>query len=179
MAGSLGATGSGTRMFTGYSAIELSELARNWAQVFAFLGALAAGVFALFRYWRSEQTQQTEQVREFFRMFFESDRHKHIRFVLENPANPEFDKLRRDVLDDGAPRELEEKFIDYLNFFEFVVGLMHRRMVARREVEWMFQHFIDRLFAIDWVRDYIAEWGFEELMIECRRSLGRRRRQAG
>src|SRR5262245_41249307 len=67
------------------SALYWSELARDWASAFTFLAALLAGLFGLFRYLRSERLRQTEQVRELYRMFFESVRYRRIRFVIANP----------------------------------------------------------------------------------------------
>jgi hypothetical protein len=47
-----------------------SQNARDSAAASVFLVALAAGLFGLFRYLRSERLRQTEQVRELYRMFF-------------------------------------------------------------------------------------------------------------
>ncbi|MBI1340200.1 hypothetical protein GC169_08345 [bacterium] len=146
-----------------------SEIVRNYAQAATMIGALLAGVFGLWRYVRGERLRQTELVRDFYRMFFESDRYKRIRFILENPDAPEFAQLEAQLLEGGLPGDLEEPFIDYLNFFEFVVGLMHRKMVPRRDVDWMFAFFLNRLFTTGFTRAYILKWGFEELAAECRR----------
>lgn len=154
-----------------------SELVRNYAQAFTMLAAVAAGLFAIVRYARGERLRQTELVRDFYRMFFESDRYKKIRFILENPTAPEYARLEAQLAEGGVPGDLEEAFIDYLNFFEFVVGLMHRRMVMRRDVDWMFAFFLKRLFETGFTRDYILKWGFEELAAECRRPASPLRRR--
>src|ERR1043165_9116888 len=108
------------------SALYWAELARHWASAFAFLAALLAGLFGLFRYLRSERMRQTEQVRELYRMFFESQRYRRIRFVLANPEAPEFAALKTELATPGMPRELEGELIDLLNFLEFVSGLTRR-----------------------------------------------------
>lgn len=151
-----------------------SELARNWASAFTFVVALLAGLFGLFRYLRSERMRQTEQVRELFRMFFDSERYRRIRFVLANPESPEFAALRTELSTPGMPKALEGELIDLLNFFEFVSGLTRRGLVARRDIDWMFASFIGRTVSVDFVRDYILRSDFEELREACQKA-GRRK----
>lgn len=147
-----------------------SELARNWASAFTFMAALAAGLFGLFRYLRSERLRQTEQVRELYRMFFESSRYRRIRFIINDRSSPEFETLRTEIAAGGLPGDLEGELIDILNFFEFVSGLTRRGLVARADVDWMFRSFIDRLAAVDFIRDYVFQRDYEELAVLFRRA---------
>lgn len=147
-----------------------SQLARDWASAFTFLAALLAGIFGLFRYMKSERLRQTEQVRELFRMFFESERYRRVRFVLANPDSPEFAQLKRELAEPGMPKEMESELIDLLNFLEFVSGLTRRGLVRKRDVEWMFSHFISRVISFDFIRAYISKWQFEELSQVARRA---------
>jgi hypothetical protein len=140
-----------------------SELARNWASAFTFLAALLAGLFGLFRYLRSERMRQTEQVRELYRMFFESDRYRRIRFVLANADAPEFAALKAELATSGMPKQLEGELIDLLNFLEFVSGLTRRGLVAKRDIDWMFANFIERVVGVEFVRAYVLRSEFVEL----------------
>jgi len=153
------------------SALYWSQLARDWASAFTFVIALAAGLFGLFRYLRSERMRQTEQVRELYRMFFESDRYRRIRFVLANPEAPEYEKLRTELAQKGMPQALEGELIDMLNFLEFVTGLTRRGLVSRADVDWMFSNFIERVVAVDFVREYVLRSEFDELAQICRKAL--------
>lgn len=152
------------------SVLYWSELARNYASAFTFLVALTAGLFGLFRYLRSERMRQTEQVRELYTMFFGNDRYRRIRFVLANPDTPEFAALRAELASPGMPKPLEGELIDLLNFFEFVSGLTRRGLVARRDIDWMFAGFIERVISIDFIRAYILRHDFDELHAACRRA---------
>ena len=145
-----------------------SELARNWASAFTFVAALLAGLFGLFRYLRSERMRQTEQVRELFRMFFDNQRYRRIRFVLANPTAPDYAALRTELAEPGMPKELEGELIDLLNFFEFVTGLTQRGLVARQDIDWMFSNFIDRVIAPDFIRAYVLSRDYDELAVLCR-----------
>jgi len=155
-------------------ALYVSELARNWASAFTFLAALLAGIFGLFRYLRSERMRQTEQVRELYRMFFDNQRYRRIRFVLANLDTPEFASLKVELATPGMPKELESELIDLLNFFEFVTGLTRRGLVARQDVDWMFANFIDRVVHIDFVREYVLKQDYDELHALCRRVAKRK-----
>jgi hypothetical protein len=156
------------------SALYVSELARNWASAFTFLAALAAGLFGLFRYLRSERMRQTEQVRELYSMFFDNQRYRRIRFVLANPDAPEFAALKVELETPGMPKEMESELIDLLNFFEFVTGLTRRGLVARQDIDWMFSNFIERVVGIDFVREYVLKQTYDELAVLCRKAVRRK-----
>ncbi|MEZ6029958.1 MAG: hypothetical protein R3C46_09415 [Hyphomonadaceae bacterium] len=160
---------------SGDAALYWSELARNYASAFTFIAALLAGFFGLFRYLRSERMRQTEQVRELYRMFFDNDRYRRIRFVLANPDAPEFAALRDELATPGMPKPIEGELIDLLNFFEFVSGLTRRGLVSRRDIDWMFAGFIDRVISIDFVRAYVMRHDFDELHDACRRAERRQK----
>ena len=159
------------------SALYWSQLVRDWASAFTFMAALLAGMFGLFRYLRSERLRQTEQVRELYHMFFESDRYRRIRFVLANPEAPEYEKLRAELAQPGMPQALHAELIDMLNFLEFVTGLSRRGLVARSDVDWMFSNFIDRIVAVDFVRDFVLRSDFAELAPMCRKALKTRQQK--
>ncbi len=159
---------------SGDAALYWSELARNYASAFTFLAALLAGIFGLFRYLRSERMRQTEQVRELYTMFFGNERYRRIRFVLANPDAPEFAILRDELSAPGMPKPMEGELIDLLNFFEFVSGLTRRGLVSRRDIDWMFAGFIDRVIGIDFVRAYVLRHDFDELHDACRRAERRK-----
>jgi hypothetical protein len=145
-----------------------SQFVRDWATALTFVAALLAGFFGLFRYLRSERMRQTEQVRELYAMFFDSLRYRRIRFVLANPDTQEFTTLKSELETPGMPKELEGELIDLLNFFEFVTGLTRRGLVARKDIDWMFASFIDRVVNVDFVRAYILRQQFDELAVLCR-----------
>jgi hypothetical protein len=161
---------------SGDAGLYWSELARNWASAFTFVAALLAGLFGLFRYLRSERMRQTEQVRELFRMFFESDRYRRIRFVLANPEATEFAALQAELATPGMPKALEAELIDLLNFLEFVSGLTRRGLIAKQDVDWMFANFLQRVVSIDFVRAYVLRQDYDELREAARRA---ERRAAG
>lgn len=140
-----------------------AELARNWASAFTFLAALLAGIFGLFRYARSERMRQTEQVRELYKMFFDNERYRHIRFVLASPDSPEMAQLKRELVAGGIPGPLEGQLIDLLNFLEFATGLTRRGLVARADIDWLFESFMQRVISEPDIRAYVLRQTYDEL----------------
>lgn len=151
---------------------------RDWASLFTLIAAVATGVFALFRYMRSERLRQTEQVRELYRMFFETDRYRRMRFVLDNPKSPEFEQLRVELAAGGMPGVLEGELIDLMNFLEFVTGLTRRGLLARKDVDWMFSSFIRRIAETDFLHAYVQSEQYEELEPLCGRMTRGKRKAA-
>ncbi len=92
------------------------------------------------------------------------------RFVLANPDAPEFAALQTELSQPGMPKALEGELIDLLNFLEFVSGLTRRGLVAKRDIDWMFANFIDRVVGVDFVRAYVLRSHFDELVVACRRA---------
>ena len=90
--------------------------------------------------------------------------------VLANPEAPEFATLQAELATPGMPKPLESELIDLLNFLEFVSGLTRRGLVARRDIDWMFASYIERVVAVDFVRAYILRQDFEELSAEARQA---------
>jgi hypothetical protein len=103
-------------------------------------------------------------------MFFDNQRYRRIRFVLANPESPEYAALKTELAQPGMPKELEGELIDLLNFFEFVSGLTRRGLVARRDVDWMFANFIERIVRVDFLRGYILAGDYHELARAARRA---------
>jgi hypothetical protein len=107
--------------------------------------------------------RQTEQIRELYKSFFESEKYRRIRFVLANPEAPEFAALKQELATPGMPKPLEGELIDLLNFLEFVSGLTRRGLVSRSDIDWMFANYIDRVIGLDFVRDYVKRQDLDEL----------------
>ena len=101
---------------------------------------------------------------------FDTGFYRRIRFVLANPDAPEFAALQTELSQPGMPKALEGELIDLLNFLEFVSGLTRRGLVAKRDIDWMFANFIDRVVGVDFVRAYVLRSHFDELVVACRRA---------
>ena len=58
---------------------------------------------------------------------------------------------------------LEEKLVDYLNFFEFIASLWKLGQLSIQEINLMFEYYIRLLGKFDFLMKYIHDEGFEGL----------------
>jgi hypothetical protein len=123
---------------------------------------LVGGAFAVWTFWRTAKVRRAEWLSSLHSRFFESDRYKTIREILDYQREPEFSQLRR-VIASGEPDKLAEDFADYLNFFEFVASLKSLGQVKLQEISMLFQYYLELLCKHDFVRAFIRQEGFERL----------------
>lgn len=70
----------------------------------------------------------------------------------------------RQALESHSEEVLEEKLVDYLDFFEFIASLWHLRQLPIREIRMMFDYNVRRLGDYDFIMDYLEKEGFEGLI---------------
>ena len=131
----------------------------------AILGAAVGGVTAIvavYTFWKNARLRQAEWLKTLHAQFYESDRYGKIRRILDYRPQDELDALKAAVQrGDGT----SEDFALYLNFFELIASLWKLRQLDLREVKMLFEYYV-RLFDekdLQFVRDYIKKWGFENL----------------
>ena len=59
---------------------------------------------------------------------------------------------------------LEEKLVDYLNFFEFIASLWKLRQLPIEEIQMMFDYYIRRIGSYGFIMEYLQEQGFEGVL---------------
>ena len=125
--------------------------------------AIVGGVIALWTFWRTAKTRRAEWLSNLHAKFFEAASYKRIRRVLDSDdTDPEFSKLRDEVIADRSS-EVVEEFVDFLNFFEFVASLRELGQIREREITMLFDYYLRLLCKHDFVRTYIQKNGFEQL----------------
>ena len=98
------------------------------AEVLKALGGLIAVLsfpFALLTYARSVRTRRAEWLASLHEKFFESDRYREIRRVLDYRPEPEYADLIK-AITSQSHHALADELYRYLNFFEFLAGLRLR-----------------------------------------------------
>jgi hypothetical protein len=124
--------------------------------------ALMGGALAVWTFWRTAKVRRAEWLSSLHSRFFESDRYKAIREILDYQREPDFSRLRS-VIASGEPDKLAEDFTDYLNFFEFVASLNALGQVKSQEISMLFQYYLELLCKHDFIRTFIRQEGFERL----------------
>ncbi|MCI0487720.1 MAG: hypothetical protein L0229_14095 [Blastocatellia bacterium] len=127
------------------------------AEMVYYGSAILAALGALFIYRRNSRLERARWLSTLYDKFFESDRYKEVRDILDTIANT--DRVNELVIKEEA------KFTDYLNFFEFVAILTVSKQLRHQEVDDLFNYYLECLKRHDRVREYISreENGYERL----------------
>lgn len=123
------------------------------------VGALATGLgvlVAAINYLNQTRLKRAEWVKSLFEKFFESSVYKEVRGWLD------YDELP-DKLSGPNQRENEEKFTDFLNFFEFIAVLYSRRQIKLEEVYEIFDYYLKKIKVDPNCKIWIERYGFEKL----------------
>jgi len=154
------------------------ELFAGWSpgdvvDLLALIGGASGGGFALLIYRRDVTAKRTDWLYQIFSDFYEKENYKAIRRVLDYRKGEEYQQLQADAAA-NAPTDLHEKLADYLNFFEFVIGLQRRRRISRDELCWLFDYYITCIGSQPWLVEYAHRYGFEQICAELKRRGVRR-----
>lgn len=123
------------------------------------VGALATGagvLVAAINYLNQTKLKRAEWVKSLFEKFFESSVYKEVRGWLD------YDELPTRLSGPGQ-RENEEKFTDFLNFFEFIGVLYSRGQIKSEEVYDIFDYYLKKMKDDPNCQAWIERYGFEKL----------------
>jgi hypothetical protein len=127
------------------------------------VGGIGASI-TIHIYYRNSQLQRAQWLYSLFEDFFCQSNYAQIRRLIDYNSQKEVERLRK-ALTTHSDEQLEEKMVDYLNFFEFIASLWLLRQLSIREICMMFDYYIRRLGDYDFVMDYLAREGFEGLVL--------------
>ncbi len=128
-------------------------------QMLAWLGALVAVIVAVVNYRNQTRLKQAEWLKSLFEKFYEGSTYKEVRVWLDYGTLHE-----QLVVNDAALRQAhEEKFTDFLNFFEFIGVLYARNHLSREQVCDVFDYYLKKIGADADCREWIDQYGFEKL----------------
>ena len=116
----------------------------------AFLGAA-------WTYYSNYRLDQSRWASTFYEKFYETNRYKEMRDLLDCPTNLE--KVSR-IVESEDPR-----FTDYLNFFEHIAIFTESKMLNRKDVIASFDYYLKCLKELEQVHNYILneKKGYENL----------------
>lgn len=122
-------------------------------------GALAAVIVAVVNYRAQTQLKQAEWLKSLFEKFFEDPNYKEVRMWLDYGYL--HDRL---TVEDQRFREInEEKFTDFLNFFEFIAVLHARKHLTKEQVFDVFDYYLRKIKEDMVCQKWINEYSFEKL----------------
>ena len=138
----------------------------NWPKVLEWVvkliagaGALLAVLVAVINYRAQTRLKQAEWLKSLFEKFYENSTYKEVRVWLD------YGHLHaRLTVEDAAQRELnEEKFTDFLNFFEFIGVLYWRKHLKIEQVVDVFDYYLGKIKADADCQEWIGQYSFEKL----------------
>jgi hypothetical protein len=140
----------------------LPEVAELYMKPLSELVAVIAVGVAAYQYRRAVTTRHAEWLLSLFQSFYETTKYQRIRSILDWPHSPRSLQLASDLTNLKNSSDLQRLDL-YLNFFEFVAVLNNRGELKEREVNALFQYYLDNLRAWPTVMAYIKNEGFENL----------------
>ena len=136
----------------------LLELLKALGGLVALLGFL----FALVTYRRSVKTKRAEWLASLHEKFFESDRYREIRRVLDYNAEPLYSELVNAIAT-GTHHPLADELYRYLNFFELLAGLRGLGQISDDEIIGLFDYDLRLIRQHAFIVAALRPQGFERL----------------
>ena len=127
------------------------------------ISAAVGGWFALQTYRSNVRLKRAEWIDKLHTKFYEAENYKRMRHIWDYQRAPEFANLQRALNTDGLEDELCERFVDYLNFFEYISSLWKTDQLSQSEIIMLFEHYLYLIRELDFVWSYVRGQGFENL----------------
>lgn len=137
----------------------MSQDFKDWIDVISKTMAAVGIVIAALNYRKQTKTKRAEWLKELFEKFYEQKEFKEVRKWLENGD------IEKKINLDETVSEDEEKFSDYLNFFEFIATLESEGQLKQKDVSNLFDYYLKKLsespVSMSWIER--KDYGFEKL----------------
>lgn len=130
---------------------------KTFFEIIYYIVAILAFAGAAWTYYKNSRLEQSKWASTFYEKFYESDKYKYVRDVLDCEATSQ--EVAAIVDSEDA------KFTDYLNFFEHVAIFTKSKQLHAEDVEDSFGYYLDCLANLEKVRKYINDEkkGYEKL----------------
>ena len=121
-----------------------------------YIVAICAAIAAVIVYYQNRRLEQSRWASTFYDKFYEGDRYRNVRVVLDSSDSQNVEKL---------VDEESLEFTDYLNFFEHIAIFAESGQLTSSDVEASFAYYLNCLEDRPNIRAYIEneEKGFEKL----------------
>jgi hypothetical protein len=128
------------------------HIIKSIVQILSELFVAGGVIFAAYKYWDSVKLTKSKWLHELYKSFYENDKfYKEIRQILDYEKSTEKDNnLKYEILKNNFGSdtniELQEKLVDYLNFFEFIATLLKLNQIELNEINMVFGYYIINLY---------------------------------
>jgi len=131
-------------------------------KVVAVAVALLGAWLAYLTYRRSVKTRRAEWLASLHEQFFEGERYKNIRRVLDYQEQPTLVELMNAVYTESHT-PMADEFYRYLNFFELLASLRELGQISKKEILKLFEYDLKMITKHEFIMKCLKPQGFERL----------------
>ena len=124
--------------------------------VVKILGAVGI-IIAVLNYRNQVRIKRAELLKSLYEKFFENSMYKEVRVWLD------YGRLHEKLSDPTDKEKNEEKFTDFLNFFEFIGVLYTSNQLTFRLVNEVFDYYLKKIKTDADCQEWIEQYSFEKL----------------
>jgi hypothetical protein len=142
--------------------VDVLEIIAKLATITATLVG-GIGVFvAANSYRQSVRLKRAEWLQRLYQQFYELDRYRAVRDILDYRMERELSEIYAH-LGDQLQGDLVDKLWDYLNFFEFVAGLVELKQITNEDLKLLFEYPLRRIAIDERIMAKLGEQSYEHL----------------
>lgn len=127
---------------------------------------LAAGIIGtslgLLQYRQNSKIKRAQVLTTLFEKFYENESYKKIREWIDQDS---LNSVTLEKFEDAKlnERDFEQKFSDYLNFFQLIVSLHKLGQLKKNEISFMYNYYLKNMQENPFVRAYLLKYGYTKL----------------
>ncbi len=129
-------------------------------QIVGVLVAAGGAPFAVRTYWIGARLKRAEWLQKLYVQFYEQERYRRIRDDLDYGS--ELAPLHQGI-QENAQSCLMGQLWDYLNFFEFVAGLLELKQIREKDLRLLLQYPLEKIADDAQIKGCLKGLGFEHL----------------
>ena len=131
---------------------------KNWIDIVIKIIALIGVYIAATNYRSQRIIKKGEWLKSLYEKFYENATYKDVRRWLDNKEIESKINLDDDYISDD-----DEKFTDFLNFFEFIANLEDEGQISAKDVLNLFDYYLRKIKQSPICKQWIKSYGFEKL----------------
>ena len=130
-------------------------------EIFVKLITIVGIIIAVITYLKNSKLSQAKWLSELFERFYEKETYKEVRLLIDYKTALYFEMM--DSIKKDTKPELQEKLVNYLNFFEFISTLNVEKQLSVKQINLVFGYYIHAFSKNDEIMDFIDKSGFQNL----------------
>lgn len=139
----------------------MNQEVKDWVDILS-KSLVVVGIYvAILNYRTQTRTKRGEWLRSLFEKFYENREFKDVRKWIESG------EINKKINLDATVSDDEEKFTDYLNFFEFIAVITEQKQLRERDMLNLFDYYLQKLklspACMSWIEN--EAYGFENLKL--------------